>query len=605
LFDFTKRNKTADQILKKFPDHGETLAMKGLTINQLDRKTEAYELVRKGLKKDFGSHICWHVYGLLYRSDHDYHEAAKAYLQALRRDPENQQIIKDLALLQIQIRDYEGFEESRRKLLLVRPNQRNNWLGVAVSFHLQGNFDQALQVLKTYQDTLDDVEDDQDPFEQSELLLYKISIMEEASDFTGALEQLDRNTKRIVDRLAVRETRARLLVALGRHEEAAEDLRALVSINPDNHAYFRDLCAAVVQPMKTPEARFEATLALCDELAALYPRACAPARIAIDMIPSGDHPQFLPRLDKYVRPALRRGVPSLFSDLKSLYTDHSKAAAIATLFSSYIAGLQSSSAKLPRTLAIFKSPMSEGANGEQSEDRSSVNDVGIEEPDSPTTLLWVYHFLAQHYDRVGDPEQALIEIDRALAHTPTCIESYLVKARVLKHCGDLRSAVDVTDAARKMDLSDRFVNTKCAKYSLRADLVPQAEAWVSLFTRDGDSGGVQALYDMQCMWFELEAAESHIRCGQIAPALKKLVAVERHFEDMIEDQFDFHTYCLRKATLRAYVKMLRMEDNLRSHAYFERAATGASSRASSNNGRYGKHQRICRHVGFRPEEGAE
>jgi hypothetical protein len=32
--------------------------MKGLLLNSLDKKEEAYELVRKGLKKDLKSHIC-------------------------------------------------------------------------------------------------------------------------------------------------------------------------------------------------------------------------------------------------------------------------------------------------------------------------------------------------------------------------------------------------------------------------------------------------------------------------------------------------------------------------------------------------------------------
>ena len=55
--------KTADQILKKYPDHGETLAMKGLILNNFGRRDEAYELTRKGLKSNLKSHVCWHVYG--------------------------------------------------------------------------------------------------------------------------------------------------------------------------------------------------------------------------------------------------------------------------------------------------------------------------------------------------------------------------------------------------------------------------------------------------------------------------------------------------------------------------------------------------------------
>ncbi len=48
-------------------------------------------------------------------------------------------------------------------------------------------------------------------------------------------------------------------------------------------------------------------------------------------------------------------------------------------------------------------------------------------------------------------------------------------------------------------------------------------------------------------------------------ALKKLRAVNTHFTDMIEDQFDFHTYCLRKMTLRAYIELLRCEDTIYKH----------------------------------------
>ena len=43
----------------------ETLAMKGLTLNNLGRKEEAYDYVRRGLRADLKSHVCWHVYGLL------------------------------------------------------------------------------------------------------------------------------------------------------------------------------------------------------------------------------------------------------------------------------------------------------------------------------------------------------------------------------------------------------------------------------------------------------------------------------------------------------------------------------------------------------------
>ena len=48
----------------------------------------------------------------------------------------------------------------------------------------------------------------------------------------------------------------------------------------------------------------------------------------------------------------------------------------------------------------------------------------------------------------------------------------------------------------------------------------------------------------------------------------------KHFEDIHEDQFDFHSYCIRKVTLRAYCDVLEWEDVLWGQPYYRRAAEG-------------------------------
>ena len=56
------------------------------------------------------------------------------------------------------------------------------------------------------------------------------------------------------------------------------------------------------------------------------------------------------------------------------------------------------------------------------------------------------------------------------------------------------------------------------------------------------------------MWFQTESGYALQRLGKLGEALKKAHEIERHFDDITEDQFDFHTYCMRKMTLRAYVR---------------------------------------------------
>ena len=171
---------------------------------------------------------------------------------------------------------------------------------------------------------------------------------------------------------------------------------------------------------------------------------------------------------------------------------------------------------------------------------------------------------------MGDTAGALRTIDAAIEHTPTLIYLHMFKARIYKHAGALQEASDEMEVARKMDLADRYLNTKSTRYLLRANMLDDATKTIALFTKDGDN--VSNLFDMQCMWYELEVAHCHLMQADYGRALKNFSSIEKHFADIVEDQFDFHTYCIRKMTLRAYVRMLRLEDTLYGHNFYVKAA---------------------------------
>ncbi|KAF9930828.1 N-alpha-acetyltransferase 16, NatA auxiliary subunit [Linnemannia zychae] len=541
---YKKGFKGAEQILKKFPEHGETLALKGLFLNHLDRKEEAYEFVKKGLRHDLKSHVCWHVFGLLYRSDKNYEEALKCYSQALRIDKENLQILRDYSLLQIQIRNYEGFAETRHTLLELRPQNRQFWIGLAIAYHMMGKPDLGIKVLTTYEETLKDIPTKPD-YEHSEMLLYHNSMLEETGDTQAALEHLDSIEKHVCDRNALRERRAKYLFGLGRLEEAEKAYRELISHNPDNFAYFEGLRKSIglggdnLSPME--EAKL---LYMFESLQKEYPRSNAAKRLPLRYATGND---FIKIADEYMRNNLRKGVPSLFVNMKTLYADKEKAQAIEKLALGYLAAL----------------------------DKTKGFDNSGSTVEPPTALLWTLYFIAQHYDFKRQSKEALAHINRAIEHTPTLVELYMTKGRILKHAGDYAQAMNVLNEGRELDLQDRFINSKCTKYMLRADKVAEAEKTVVMFARADIANPLDDLVDMQNMWYILEAGESHLRQNQLGRALKRFHQVEKLFADFTEDQFDFHMYCLRKMTLRAYISLLKLEDQLRSHPYFVRAAQNA------------------------------
>lgn len=63
----------------------------------------------------------------------------------------------------------------------------------------------------------------------------------------------------------------------------------------------------------------------------------------------------------------------------------------------------------------------------------------------------------------------LVFFFQAISHTPTLTEFYQLKARILKHMGDLQGSVSAMCGARELDLADRFLNTKTVKHLLAVD----------------------------------------------------------------------------------------------------------------------------------------
>lgn len=276
--------KTADLILKKIPKHGDTMAMKALILNSQGKTDEAFALAKEALTADMKSHICWHVYGLLYRANKNFEEAIKAYKFALKLEPESAQIQRDLAILQIQMRDYQGYIQSRNAMLQARPQIRQSWTALSIAHHLSGNPSEAENVLTTYEGTLKTTPSKHD-LEHSEAVMYKNSLIAAQGDYERALEHLDTACKHNLDRLAVLENRAGYLAKLHRNEEATKAYRALLDRNAEHAVYYEKLAEVMNLSQEDTKAR----KALYDEYAKKFPRCDAARRIPLDFL-SGRQP---------------------------------------------------------------------------------------------------------------------------------------------------------------------------------------------------------------------------------------------------------------------------------------------------------------------------
>ncbi|OAA53054.1 Alpha-acetyltransferase 15, NatA [Cordyceps fumosorosea ARSEF 2679] len=528
--------KTADLILKKVPKHGETMAMKALILNGQGKTEEAFALGKEALTADMKSHICWHVYGILYRAKKNFEEAAKAYKFALKLEPTSAQIQRDLAALQVQMRDYQGFIQTRNTMLQARPQIRQSWTALALAHHLAGNLTEAENVITTFEGTLKTNPTRYD-LEHSEAVMYKNSIIAEQGDYKRALQHLETDAKQNLDRLAVLESRAEYLLKLDRKEEAAKAYRALIDRNCEHATYYTQLTRA----LGIAEDDAKARKAVYEEYAIKYPRSDAGRRIPLDFLSGED---FRQAAGDYLALMLNKGVPSTFANLKHLYSNKFKKDTLLELAEDYL-----------------HSPKADSDSKDKGE----------------AAALF---YLAQHhnYHMSRDLVKAMEYIERAITKDNKSVDYHMTKARILKHSGNLKKASEMMDCARALDLKDRYINSKAAKYQLRNNQNEKALKTVGLFTRADTVGGPLAdLLDMQCMWFLTEDGRAYARQGNIGLALKRFHQIATIFEVWQEDQFDFHGFSLRKGQIRAYVDMVRWEDHVFDHPFYTRAALDAIS----------------------------
>ena len=521
--------------------------------------------------------------GLLHRSDRNYNEAIKAYKQALRIDPGNIQILRDLSFLQIQMRDLDGFVTSRNELLNLKSNFKINWMAFALARHLAGDLDGAIKVIDTYLSTLSEGSSELGRcFESSELALYRNSIVAEKPDnFKAALDHLGVVEGIVVDRGAWLMKRAEYELQLCDFTAARQSALMMMARGmTENHAiHSLYMCSVLklsgkvwedIQHLKgtqtlatmlvmSDDQKQELRNAYQTELQPSFPKSHAVQRIPFSFM---NMDELCSALEGRCKKDLVRGVPSLCAELFShvLIEEDGR----------YRKPVDPVEIK-PHPLFQRLVKMVDGfVSNLESSSKFSPEDETTQEPGA---LVWAWFLRAGMYELTGDLSEGIAFLDKCLEKDSSCVDVYELKARLLRSAGDITAASECLDKGRDLDSTDRYINNQTTKYLLQAGKEAEALKRISMFTRH-EGNPEQNLYDMQCSWYELDLAECFLNKREHGKSLKKFAAVAKHFEVFNEDQFDFHAYCLRKVTLRAYVNVLRYEDVIYGQEYFCRAASG-------------------------------
>ena len=266
-----------------------------------------------------------------------------------------------------------------------------------------------------------------------------------------------------------------------------------------------------------------------------FPRSLVVPQILLYVLEGAD---FEARVASELRRAVRKGVPSFFNTLKPLCRAQ------------------------PDKFAVVKRVAAE-----------AMKEVEEAKESDPVAFVWASLFLAQMVDFEHRTQEALAYLEKAIAHTPTCYDIYLIKAQILSHAGAVRQAEASVRRGSSLDCGDRYMNTTLTKYQLKCGMVEEAFKTVSYWTKKNMESYVD-LNDMQACWFETRCGEAYLSKRDVVHANRMFTNVCKYFDQFILDQFDFHPYVLRKNVISSYVHFLRTVDGLFSHPYYVEAATG-------------------------------
>lgn len=476
------------------------------------------------------SHVCWHVYGLLHRSDRNYNEAIKAYKQALRIDTDNIQILRDLSMLQIQMRDLPGFAMTRHNILTLKSNGKINWLAFALAKHLTGDLRGAISVIDIYLETLaEGAPELSRGFEASELALYRNQILSEIPNNTReALDHLETCKPIVVDRSSWLTSKARYQLKLGQYEAAKETTFEMFKRGMTENCRVHSLymCAlleldgqicdeawqlpgtrtvASMIPL-TAEQKQKALDGYQSDVFPEYGKSAAVTRIPLNLV-EGD--RFRKSVDVFMRKGLVKGVPSLCREISSFF--------LLEKGGRYEIATDPMDVVEHETFKLVVEVV-DGYVNCLKENSKLLADDEFEEP--PSTELWVWYLRAGLHELAGEYDAGIELLDKCIEHTPTAVDLYELRGRLLRSAGDLKAAVDTLDKGRDLDRQDRYINNQTTKYMLEAGMETEALDRISMFTKH--EGNPEAnLYDMQCSWYELGLASCYANKQLWGKALRK------------------------------------------------------------------------------------
>lgn len=551
--DYKESRRTCDKILEKQPSNEEALALKGLTLLNMKEKEEGEKLIKDALIHNFKNATVWHFYAIFNKEIKNYKQAVSCYSRAHKCDPNNFTILRDLSYLELFLGRYSSFCEYSRKAVDLKPNLIVNWITLSFGLFLTKRYSNALSIIDLAFDKRNDFNNKQ---YIHEVLIYKADILMNLEKYDEALKLLCDNIDKCIDRVLYFEKIVNSAIKSKKYDTAKEYCKKLLEINNENINYFIwhfNLHLSLYDQGKEIKS-YNDLLNLgedsqltndCYKLLNEYNSAHAKKkksklilRLELALSRKDD---FRKLFLEYFTTQVKITIPSFYINVKFIYESQQyKIPTISEILTAHIKSIESNNL-LDTSLT----------NGEKLGENPNI--------------IWVYFYAAQHYDNLANSELALKYINLAIDNTPSVVEFYMVKSRILKHCLLFEESAQSYLKAKRLDLGDRYLNAKYAKiYARIGDVKESVKIMTNFVVNPLDE---PSIVQFQVMWYQTEIAYAFIKSHQYINAHRILKGTLGNFIDINEDQGEFYNYCLRRYMLTEFYSTIEFMKRLYNNQY--------------------------------------
>ena len=485
----------------------------------------------------------WHFYALFHKEQKNYPQAVKCYTFANKYEPDNLTIIKDLSNLLLFLGRFEDFSKYSRDCVTIKSSLSINWVQYSLAEFFLGNYEEALHlidsVIKNFEDTMKKQE-------CHEVILFKSKILYKLNKFEECIELLEKElNKRCVDKITFYDNIINCCVKTKNVEKGINFSKLSLKVNPENILTYLNYFNLKVNNLnltkyddifkleENSEVRKKIYEILTKEIEPELKKVKITEKLKLGLA-FGE--EFKKLFIQYFFKSIKSNLPSFFNNIKFIYQypqQKNKISVIEEIVSSNISKIESENTLTKEILDLNK-------------DNSNLS--------IPPVFIWVYYFASQHYDILGESEKALLYINKAIKSTPSVVEFFMVKSKILKHNLLFDEAEKAMGKAKDLDLSDRYLNAKHAKAMVRKGDVDKSAEIMMEFVKNPLIEENMLRY--QCVWFKLETGMAYIKQGKLLMAHRMFKGVLDNFKEMYEDQSDFYNYSLRRYMLNDFYNLI-------------------------------------------------